>query len=60
MPEIDPSQPPVSSEELKRDALATGADPDAPPLIDAEDDGEDRAHGDGEAIETGLTRLPPG
>lgn len=56
MPEIDPNRPPLTAEELAGDA---GADPDAPPLVEAEEDGGD-PHDNGEAIETGLTRLPPG
>jgi len=57
MAEIDPNRPPLSADELARDAIATGADPDAPPLVEAQDD-EHETPVEGEAVETGLTRLP--
>ena len=57
MPEIDPSATPVSAEELQRDALATGADPEAPPLVEAENATAGGRHG---GVDGALTDLPPG
>ncbi len=34
---IDPATPPVSADDLARDALAAGVSPESPPLIEAED-----------------------
>ena len=54
---IDPDRPPLTAEELAHDS---GADPAAPPLSEADKDDRDNRDGNREAIETALTRLPPG
>ncbi len=57
MANIDPDRPPLTAEELAHD---TGADPAAPPLSEAEKGDRNDRDGNHEAIETALTRLPPG
>ncbi len=57
MANIDPDRPPLTAEELAHD---TGADPAAPPLSEAGKSERDGRDGNHEAIETALTRLPPG
>ena len=57
MAHIDPDRPPVTPEALAHD---TGADPAAPPLLEAEKGDRDDRNGNHAAIETALTRLPPG
>ncbi len=56
MPEIDPDATPVSADDLARDARAAGADPDAPPLVEAGDAESDPA----DRVEADITLLPPG
>ena len=57
MANINPDRPPLTAEELAHD---TGADPAAPPLSEAEKGDRNDRDGNHEAIETALTRLPPG
>ena len=58
MAEIDPSRPPVSADELARDATAAGVSPEAPPLIEAANPpAKERESG---APEEALSDLPPG
>ena len=57
MAHIDPDCPPLTAEELADDP---GADPAAPPLSEAGKGDRDDRDGNHAAIETALTRLPPG
>ena len=57
MANIDPDRPPLTAEALAHDP---GADPAAPPLAEAGKGDRDDRDGHHAAIDTALTRLPPG